>query len=247
MISFLYAAVVYVVGRMFWYSDDRPKQARELAAIGLVQWIALVVAIRATLSWTIEALAAIIVLAFTAASVERALQSRDNLRWLSRLCVLLAGLIAFGYLACHGDAEVRPGFHQASTWIASQVAFGSLLTKVNWPILWSRTLGMALCWFEGGTVVRLSMALMNVQPPKAADAENKFHNSALIGAVERALVVVFVFNGAFNAVAFILTAKSVVRFHDIVSTKDAAEYVLIGTLLSTLTAIGIGLLVPQFA
>jgi hypothetical protein len=58
---------------------------------------------------------------------------------------------------------------------------------------------------------------------------------------------VFVFNGAFNAVAFILTAKSVVRFHDIVSTKDAAEYVLIGTLLSTLTAIGIGLLVPQFA
>jgi hypothetical protein len=83
MISFLYAAVVYVVGRMFWYSDDRPKQARELAAIGLVQWIALVTAIRATLLWTIEALAAIIVLTFTAATVEKALQSRDNLRWLS--------------------------------------------------------------------------------------------------------------------------------------------------------------------
>ena len=244
MLPFLYTAVVYVVGRMLWYSDDRPRPWTVLAAIGALQSILIAAAVRAPLVWYIAVAGLQVTLALAAAATESMVHVRESARLASRLCGLVIGAVALGYAAGQGGVVIRPAWSHVAAAVASRLAFGSVLASVSWPPFWSRTLGAALCLSEGGTVVRLSMVLLEVQPPAPG---NNFQRSGLIGSVERLLVLVFVLNGAFNAVAFILTAKSVVRFHDIVSTKDAAEYVLIGTLLSTLTAIGIGLLVPLLA
>jgi hypothetical protein len=55
-----------------------------------------------------------------------------------------------------------------------------------------------------------------------------------IGILERLLVFVFIIVGHWEAVGFLITAKSVFRFSDLKEAKDRklTEYILIGTLLS---------------
>ncbi|APY09373.1 hypothetical protein BWZ20_14135 [Winogradskyella sp. J14-2] len=65
-----------------------------------------------------------------------------------------------------------------------------------------------------------------------------------IGVLERLLVFIFIIVGHWEAVGFLITAKSVFRFGDLTSTKERklTEYILIGTLLSFGIAIIVSLL-----
>lgn len=65
-----------------------------------------------------------------------------------------------------------------------------------------------------------------------------------IGILERLLVFIFIIVGHWEAVGFLITAKSVFRFGDLTSTKERklTEYILIGTLISFGIAIIISLL-----
>lgn len=62
-----------------------------------------------------------------------------------------------------------------------------------------------------------------------------------IGYAERILIFIFVLLGCYEALGFLLAAKSILRFSESKSDKGYAEYVLYGTLLSTLAALSIGL------
>jgi hypothetical protein len=55
-----------------------------------------------------------------------------------------------------------------------------------------------------------------------------------IGILERLLVFIFIIEGQWEAVGFLITAKSVFRFGDLTASKERklTEYILIGTLLS---------------
>jgi hypothetical protein len=65
-----------------------------------------------------------------------------------------------------------------------------------------------------------------------------------IGMLERLFVFVFIITNQWQAIGFLLAAKSVFRFGDLSNAKDRklTEYILIGTLLSFGLAIAIGLL-----
>ena len=65
-----------------------------------------------------------------------------------------------------------------------------------------------------------------------------------IGILERLFVFTFIITGHFEAIGFLLAAKSIFRFGDLKEAKDRrlTEYVLIGTLLSFGIALGTGLL-----
>jgi len=65
-----------------------------------------------------------------------------------------------------------------------------------------------------------------------------------IGILERLFVFYFVITGHYDAIGFLLAAKSIFRFGDLKEAKDRklTEYVLIGTLLSFGTAFLVGLL-----
>ncbi|NWE72123.1 hypothetical protein HX857_25805 [Pseudomonas gingeri] len=67
----------------------------------------------------------------------------------------------------------------------------------------------------------------------------------LIGYLERSLILTFVLLGQWEAVGFLLTAKSILRFNEIQGAehRPLSEYVLVGTLLSFSISIGIGLIV----
>jgi len=66
-----------------------------------------------------------------------------------------------------------------------------------------------------------------------------------IGILERLFVFSFIITGHFEAIGFLLAAKSIFRFGDLKEAKDRklTEYVLIGTLLSFGIALLTGLLV----
>lgn len=65
-----------------------------------------------------------------------------------------------------------------------------------------------------------------------------------IGILERLLVFIFIVVGHWEAVGFLITAKSVFRFGDLTASKERklTEYILIGTLISFGIAIIISLL-----
>jgi hypothetical protein len=66
-----------------------------------------------------------------------------------------------------------------------------------------------------------------------------------IGYLERILIFSFLLFDQFEAIGFLMTAKSVFRFGDLTRTKERklTEYILIGTLLSFTLAIVIGKLI----
>ena len=66
--------------------------------------------------------------------------------------------------------------------------------------------------------------------------------------LERLFVFSFVILGKWEAIGFLLAAKSVFRFGDLRKAKDRklTEYILIGTLLSFGISIGVGLLTQWF-
>jgi len=69
------------------------------------------------------------------------------------------------------------------------------------------------------------------------------HAGAYIGILERLFIFLFIVLGHWSVIGFLITAKSVFRFGDLSRAKDRklTEYILIGTLLSFLIAIGVGL------
>ncbi|MEI6143083.1 MAG: DUF3307 domain-containing protein [Mariniphaga sp.] len=68
-----------------------------------------------------------------------------------------------------------------------------------------------------------------------------------IGILERLFVFAFVISGHWEAIGFMLAAKSIFRFGDLKDSKDRklTEYVLIGTMISFGTAIVIGVIIQK--
>lgn len=78
------------------------------------------------------------------------------------------------------------------------------------------------------------------------ESDNSLANAGnYIGILERLFVFCFILTGHFEAIGFLLAAKSIFRFGDLKEAKDRklTEYVLIGTLISFGSAIITGLVV----
>ena len=61
--------------------------------------------------------------------------------------------------------------------------------------------------------------------------ENLLNGGKWIGIIERLMIFTFVLLGKYEAIGFLITAKSILRFRQNTETKQS-EYVLVGTLLS---------------
>lgn len=86
-------------------------------------------------------------------------------------------------------------------------------------------------------------------PEKKGEKDSSLQNAGnFIGILERLFVFCFIITGHFEAIGFLLAAKSIFRFGDLKEAKDRklTEYVLIGTLLSFGIAMVIGLIASYF-
>lgn len=101
--------------------------------------------------------------------------------------------------------------------------------------------GFLFCAKPSNIIIKEIFKLFNISIKKDVVIENDLPNAGkLIGIIERWLILVFILINQFEAVGFLIAAKSILRFKDNESYKT--EYVLIGTMLSFGLAIITGML-----
>jgi hypothetical protein len=121
--------------------------------------------------------------------------------------------------------------------------------QIEFPLKLTKALfvyGSALLFIAWGSV-RWIQSFMNYWAKDINDNQDDSLENAgtFIGILERLFVFTFVVIGKWEAIGFLLAAKSIFRFGDLKESKDRklTEYILIGTLLSFGIAIAVGLLV----
>ena len=81
----------------------------------------------------------------------------------------------------------------------------------------------------------------SVKSPKESDGtDESIRSGKLIGNLERWLIIVFMLCGQYEAIGFLIAAKSIIRYKD--GDISKTEYVLAGTLISVFISVISGLL-----
>ncbi len=178
--------------------------------------------------------------------------------WRSMLIVLVSHyFIDLGKLYLKGKMEEKPLF------FLDQIAHLSVIVLVSYsiqPFLNFDNLGLdTKDWLllsallavsaVSSVIIRVLMSSWNVETASDQDAAPlSLPNAGMyIGILERLFAFTFIVLGEWQAIGFLIAAKSVFRFSDLTRAKDRklTEYILIGTLLSFALAVFFGLLYLQ--
>ncbi len=89
--------------------------------------------------------------------------------------------------------------------------------------------GYLICTKPANILIKKILELYNISVPKDQETE-QLNAGKLIGVMERLLILTFLLYNQFEAVGFLITAKSILRYEGAKPSKT--EYVLIGTMLS---------------
>jgi hypothetical protein len=175
----------------------------------------------------------------------------------SRLLSLLAHVTV---LSIFFSPWVNLNFNSGLSNLLQSLGYYSLLfaasRNVDWIKLNIMLFGLLLVINEVNIIIRYQFQVFHLVPKKEVGLKRKsttgidkreYNAGRVIGILERVLVYILVLNTQFAAIGLILAAKSFTRFKEL-DKREFAEYVLIGTLLSTflamITAITIQPLLP---
>lgn len=98
-------------------------------------------------------------------------------------------------------------------------------------------LAAIVCWKPANIFIKLMLKQYSVNMPEEQDSG--FNAGALIGTIERWLILIFVCLQRYDALGLLIAAKSIIRFSEAQNKKS--EYVLAGTLLSIFIAVLAGM------
>ena len=100
---------------------------------------------------------------------------------------------------------------------------------------------IVICCGMSNVIIKLVLERFHIDLPKSKDRELS-NAGGLIGNLERLICLAFILLGQYEAIGFIIAAKSILRFRDYEHSKT--EYVLAGSMLSLGIALvcGMGLL-----
>lgn len=102
--------------------------------------------------------------------------------------------------------------------------------------------GIVLCLKPTNVLIKEVLHAFEIKIAETTAKEDELNNAGrLIGNLERLLTLLFVFMDQFEAIGFLIAAKSILRFKDTATAKT--EYVLVGTLLSFGIAVLIGTII----
>jgi hypothetical protein len=141
-----------------------------------------------------------------------------------------------------GGVHFRPEL--ASVWeqICSHTSFGIYLRLVTQRKTMAILLGFLLSANETNLLIRWILEYLKIGLQAGEIDTAEYNRGRIIGVLERALIFFFVLTGQFGAVGFVLAAKGFTRFKDL-EVRGIAEYVLVGTLLSSTIAMALGSLI----
>ena len=101
---------------------------------------------------------------------------------------------------------------------------------------------LLLCWKPANLLTKHILRYCQVKVMDNSDEQTNFKSGALIGTIERWLIVFFMCIQQYEAIGFLVAAKSILRFGE-TRESEKSEYVLAGTLVSIVIAVICGLLV----
>jgi len=120
---------------------------------------------------------------------------------------------------------------------------------VNWQVSFAILFGFLMILNEINLLIRYILEKLQLAPISELQQqqidEKQFRTGRVIGFLERIFVFLFILMGQYTAIGFVLAAKGVVRYPEF-GNRNFAEYILIGTLLSVLMAMGVAFVVMQF-
>lgn len=177
-------------------------------------------------------------------------ERRGRRKDFGRLALGILTLVAFAFcFAPHGGLAIRPAWAQGGEWLAAQTALAPLVDAVRSPRVHLVLFGMLIAANEANLVIRAMFDWLNLKPQMRASAPGameldlgEYNRGRVIGLLERALIFFFVLQGQYGVIGFTLAAKAFTRFKEL-DDRRFAEYVLIGTLLSSTLAVATGVAV----
>ena len=114
---------------------------------------------------------------------------------------------------------------------------------ISHPLRTNIMIAMLLALRPANILVLLILGACKVTiTPSDNDDHGNFHSGELIGWLERGLMLLFVVMSQYEAIGFLVAAKSILRFNEASSGSEKSEYVLTGTLLSLAIALVLGVL-----
>ena len=100
-------------------------------------------------------------------------------------------------------------------------------------------IAILVCWKPANIFIKLMLKHYSVNMPE--EKSSGFNAVALIGDIERWLILAFVLMQHYEALGLLIAAKSIIRFSE--KDTEKTEYVLAGTLMSIFIAVLAGMMV----
>jgi hypothetical protein len=228
--TFLFPFDAVLLSRLTLALSDGPHSPRQTAIMVIMQASACA-CFQPGLNMFLLA-AGLVLTTIAAGIVER----RGALSYLIRLLLLLlhAGFI-------WGAATLGSGLPFHTLTESALTALSGMMRPTTVLI---NVAGFLIVTNEGTTIIRLLFQIFGLVPGQADSPVDKTEYGAgrLIGILERAILYLLVLLNQFGALGFIIAAKSFARFKEL-EDRRFAEYMLIGTLASSLVALVCGLVV----
>lgn len=102
--------------------------------------------------------------------------------------------------------------------------------------LYSCIIAFAICAKPANILIKLVLNYCQVNVIGGNEKDENFKAGALIGTLERWLIIIFMCINQYEAIGFLVAAKSILRFNEL-KESEKSEYVLSGTLLSLFVAL----------
>jgi hypothetical protein len=171
-------------------------------------------------------------------------ESRAQERHGARLFLGVVQLAALSvWFSPAGGVHFRPELADTGARLLGWTALGADVSRLVAPAGLRVLLGLLISANEANLLVRWMLLRLQIKPgpatPNSRIDAGEFNRGRVIGLLERSLIYFFVLSGQYGAIGFTLAAKGFTRFKEL-EDRGFAEYVLVGTLLSSSVAIAVG-------
>jgi len=243
-LPFLYMMNITMLSRLLFLMGDGPISRNRWVIMFLIPLVAACAFEPGINFWLL--LGGIGLINFLAIAGDPRIKNKELFRFVILLCFVILYSIFFSpMIRLEFNARLLGQLH-------GWAGYSSLLAVINPSDVENASIilfGLLLASNEVNLLIRSCFRLFGLIPSgKPAKGEKylmkpvdtqELNAGRLIGILERIIMVVLVLGGSIGSIGFVLAAKAFARFREL-DQRPFAEYVLIGTLLSTLFAVLIG-------
>ncbi|MCF7915811.1 MAG: hypothetical protein K9L66_11640 [Spirochaetaceae bacterium] len=232
LILFSYFMGAFLIPRLIthWKEDNSNEDRKNLIVSVLIELFLLM----PLMQWTSFYLFLVFIMFYHLISymIKKIVANLYVVRILEFIFLLIVGGFFLGVFSCIID------FNEAIQQILMNIiqvhVLFSIYAAVDWRNFFIILFGVLVLINEMNTIVRFILHLIKTEPMLNSETTDsqELGRGKIIGVIERLLFFLFVFTNNYGSIAFILVAKGFTRFREL-DDKNFAEYVLIGTLLSS--------------